>query len=48
MAEEHDWHRVVEFRRIHDQLGSMRGMYLWIGIATAALGVGYFFPPGRR
>ena len=39
----HDWRTVVEFRRIHDQLGSMRSMYLWIGVATAFLGIGSFF-----
>ena len=47
-TEEPDWRLIVEFRRIHDQLGSMRGMYLWIGLATAAIGVGSFFGEDRQ
>lgn len=38
--EEHDWRTVVEMRRLYDHFGSMRGMYLWIGLASGAIGVG--------
>ena len=38
--EDHEWEKVLELRRIHDRLGSMRGLYLWIGVAAAVLGAG--------
>lgn len=41
--ERHDWRTVVEFRHIHDELGSMRGTYLWMGLATTALGLATLF-----
>jgi uncharacterized membrane protein YhhN len=47
-AEEPDWRLIVEFRRIHDQLGSMRGMYFWIGLGTAAIGVGGFLGEDKK